>query len=78
MSYSLTLNPVILAVSLVPAPGGDKGDGGNPVKKSIVFTISTSNNNKIVSFVLLDPRLWRGLYVFKVLLPFVPLDSRLL
>ena len=42
----------------------------------IAFIISISNNNKIVPFVLLDPRLWRGLYVFKVLLPFVPLDSR--
>ena len=44
----------------------------------IAFIMSTSNNNKIVPFVLLDIRLWQGLYVFKVLLPFVPLDSRLL
>ena len=35
----------------------------------IAFASRTSNNNKIVPFVLLDLRLWRGLYVFKVLLP---------
>ena len=44
----------------------------------ITFIISTSNNNKMVPFVPLELRLWRGLYAFKVLLPLVPLDSRLL